>query len=119
MITIKERDGLIEKARVDGAWFLDGLQEMLEPLPIVGQVRGIGMWLAVDFTRDKETRAPFEDDTVAAVVNRMHDYGVIASAIGTSFEMAPPLITSRTDLADVIRVTERAIREIATERGFA
>ena len=118
VMTIKERDGLIEKGRIDGAWFLDGLQEVLEPLPIVGQVRGVGMWLAVDFTRDKTSKAPFEDDTVAAVVRRMRDHGVIASAIGTSFEMAPPLITSRADLDEVVKVAERSIREIATERGY-
>ncbi|HRA47390.1 MAG TPA: aminotransferase class III-fold pyridoxal phosphate-dependent enzyme [Thermomicrobiales bacterium] len=119
VITIKERDNLIDKARVDGAWFLDGLQEVLEPLSIVGQVRGVGMWLAVDFTSDKETKAPFTDDTVKAVVNRMYDYGVIASAIGTSFELAPPLITSRVDLDEVVKITERSIREIASERGFS
>ena len=118
VITIKERDGLIDAARENGAYFLDGLQEVLEPLPIVGQVRGVGMWLAVDFTKDKATREPFEDDTVKAVVTRMHDHGVIASPIGTSFEMAPPLITSRADLDEVVKVAERSIREVAKERGF-
>ena len=53
VITIKERDNLIEASRVNGAYFLDALQEVLEPLPIVGQVRGVGMWLAVDFTKDQ------------------------------------------------------------------
>jgi putrescine aminotransferase len=118
-ITIKERENLIEASRVNGAWFLDALQEVLEPLPIVGQVRGAGMWLAVDFTRDKRTREPFADDTVAAVVKRMHDHGVIASRIGTSFEMAPPLITGRSDLDHVAKIAEQSIREIATERGLA
>ena len=76
------------------------------------------MWLAVDFTKDKQTREPFADDTVHAVVKKMYDDGVIASAIGTSFEMAPPLITSRGDLDEVAKVAERSIREIAKERGF-
>jgi adenosylmethionine-8-amino-7-oxononanoate aminotransferase len=118
VITIKERDNLIEASRVNGAYFLDALQEVLEPLPIVGQVRGVGMWLAIDFTKDQHSREPFTDDTVPAVVKRMHDYGVIASPIGTSFEMAPPLITSRSDLDEVARVAERSIREIARERGY-
>ena len=116
VMTIKERDGLIEQSRVNGAYFLDALQEVLEPLPIVGQVRGVGMWLAVDFTKDQLTREPFADDTVAAIVRRMRDYGVIASAIGTSFEMAPPLITSRSDLDDVTKIAEKSIREVAQER---
>ncbi len=115
-IAIKERDGLIAKARDDGEYLLDALREYLDPHPIVGQVRGKGMWLAVDFTQDKETRAPFEDDTVRAVVRRMYEHGVIASPIGTAFEMAPPLISSRADLDEAVRVAALAIDEVARER---
>lgn len=116
VIAIKERDGLIDLAREHGAYMLDALHEFLDPHPIVGQVRGIGMWLAVDFTADKETRAPFEDDTVRAIVKRMYDYGVIASPIGTAFEMAPPLIATKADIDEAVRVAARAIDEVARER---
>jgi adenosylmethionine-8-amino-7-oxononanoate aminotransferase len=115
-IGIKEREGLIAKARENGAYMLDALHEYLDPHPIVGQVRGVGMWLAVDFTADQETRAPFADDTVRAIVRRMYDHGVIASPIGTAFEMAPPLIATRADLDEAVRVATRAIDEIARER---
>jgi L-2,4-diaminobutyrate transaminase len=94
------------------------LHEYLDPHPIVGQVRGIGMWLAVDFVADRETRAPFEDDTVPAVVRRMYEYGVIASPIGTAFEMAPPLISTKADLDEAVRVAARSIDEIARERNL-
>jgi adenosylmethionine-8-amino-7-oxononanoate aminotransferase len=116
VIAIKERDNLIEKSRVDGGYLLDALRQALLPLPIVGDVRGVGMWLAVDFTRDKATKEPFADDTVAAVVRRMAKHGVLASAIGTAFELAPPLITPRSDLDTLVSVAERSIREVMGER---
>ena len=118
VIRIIERDQLVEKVRTDGAWFLDGLKSELEPLSIVGQVRGAGFWLAVDFTSDKATRAAFTDDTVKAVVARMAKYSVIASAIGTSFELAPPYIATRSDLEHTVKVASRAIREVSAERGL-
>jgi putrescine---pyruvate transaminase len=116
VISIKEREGLIAQARENGAYLLDALHEYLDPHPIVGQVRGIGMWLAVDFAADKETRAPFEDDTVRAIVQRMYQHGVIASPIGTAFELAPPLIATKPDLDETVRVAALAIDEIAKER---
>jgi adenosylmethionine-8-amino-7-oxononanoate aminotransferase len=116
VIAIKEREGLIEKGRETGTYMLDALQEYLDPHPIVGQVRGIGMWLAVDFTSDKATGAPFSDDTVKAIVQRMYQHGVIASPIGTAFEMAPPLIATRDDIDEAVSVASQAIDEVARER---
>jgi adenosylmethionine-8-amino-7-oxononanoate aminotransferase len=44
----------------------------------------------------------------------MKDLGVLSSAIGHSFEMAPPLITSRADLDEVVRTAKRAVTEIGS-----
>jgi putrescine aminotransferase len=118
VIEIKERENLIEKSRVDGAYFLDALKQELEPLPIVGQVRGVGMWLAVDFTTDKATKAAFTDDTVPVIVKRMYDNGLIANAIGTAFEFAPPYTISRADLDLAVGIARDAIVEVAKERGL-
>ena len=71
------------------------------------------MWLAVDFARDKTTRAPFTDGTVKKVVRRMKDLGVLSSSIGTALEMAPPLITSRAQLDRAAEVTAQAVSDVA------
>jgi putrescine aminotransferase len=120
VIEIKERDGLVEKAARDGEWFQSVLKDLLLDKPIVGDVRGIGMWHAVDFTSDKATRASFADDTVPAIVRRMQDKGVLVCAIGPSaFELAPPLISTREQLAHAAEVAAKAIDEITFERQLA
>ena len=119
VIEIKERDGLVEKAARDGEWFQGILKDALLDKAIVGDVRGIGMWHAVDFTSDKTTKASSTDDTVPAVVGRMKEKGVLVSAIGPSaFEMAPPLIATREQLAHTADVASAAIDEITAERGL-
>ena len=118
-IAICERENIIDKARDNGAYFLDQLKQGLADVAIVGDVRGIGMWVAVELTADREARTPFADHTVEAVVRRMKDKGVLSSSIGTSFEMAPPLITARRDLERAVEATVDAVREVAAERGFA
>ena len=117
-IAIYEREQLIVRAKETGAWFLEALKAELEPLPIVGQVRGIGMWLAVDLTRDKATKAPFTDDTVTAVVRRMRELGVIVSPIGTAFELAPPLIAPHDALERTVRVAAQALGDVARARNL-
>jgi putrescine---pyruvate transaminase len=119
VIAIKEREGLVPRAKEQGEYFQRELKRAVGDHVIVGDVRGVGMWHSVDFTADHATKAPFKDDTVAAVVRRMHDYGVIASPIGTSFEMAPPLIVTKEQLDRTVEVAAKAINEVARERRLA
>ena len=118
VLEIKQRDGLIEKARTLGEKFNSNLTERVGSHPIVGDVRGLGFWHAIDFTRDNETKAEFEDDTVQAIAQRIREHGVVVSAIGTAIEIAPPLIVSESNLDECAQVCERSIKEIAKERGL-
>lgn len=118
VITIKTREGLIEQGREHGDYLLESLRDAVGSHPIVGEVRGIGMWLAIDFTADKDTREPLAEDHVRAIVKRMRDHGVIVSAIGTALEIAPPLVSTRAELDEASRVAAQSINEIAQERDL-
>jgi putrescine aminotransferase len=83
---------------------------------MVGQIRGMGSWHAVDFTSDKKTKAAFEDDTVRRIARSMLDLGVIVSAIGTSIEVAPALIVTHDDLDRTVDTFKKAIDEVAASR---
>jgi 4-aminobutyrate aminotransferase-like enzyme len=106
----------IAKSRDNGRSFLERLKEVLADSPIVGEVRGLGMWLAVDLTQDKKTKAPFTDDTVKKVVRRMKELGVLSSSIGNALEMALPLIASRRHLDHAAEVTARAVGDVGVGR---
>ncbi|MCR4265809.1 aspartate aminotransferase family protein [Nitratireductor sp. ZSWI3] len=116
VIEIKERDGLVERARRLGDDFAAMLREAVGDLLIVGQVRGLGFWQAVDFCRDRETGAPFADDTVPAIAAAMLDQGVLAGAIGTAIEFAPPLVTTQEQLAECARALVNAIEKVSREK---
>ena len=118
VIAIKERDNLIARAKANGEYLQEALKSALSSHPIVGQVRGIGHWHAVDLTPDKCTKAPFADDTVKAVVKRTRELGVIVGAIGTAFEMAPPLIATRAELDQAVEACSQAVHDVAREHGL-
>ena len=118
-IGILERDGVIPRARDNGAYFLQALRDALRGEAIVGDVRGIGMWIAIEFTADRKTKTPFADDTAKAVVMRMKDNGVLAAPMGaSSLEMAPPLIAEREHLDRAVTATAEAVRAVSRERGL-
>ena len=116
-IGIYERDNIVARSKETGRYLLDALKT-LEKHSIVGQVRGLGMWAAVDFTPDKKTKVAFTDDTVRAVARRARDKGVLVNAIGEAIEIAPSLITKREEIDILVRVMDQAIGEVARERNL-
>ncbi len=117
-IGIYERNNLVARGKELGAYLLEQLKP-LERHPSVGQVRGLGMWMAVDFTADKATKAPFTDDTVKAIARRARDLGVLVGAIGTAIEIAPMLTSTRGELDRGAAVMEQAISEVEKERNLS
>lgn len=99
-INIIAREGLLERARTTGATLLAGLKE-LEALPIVGEVRGLGMMLALELVSDKQTRTPLDMVAHPQDVIR-NEYGVITRECGHNLVLSPPLIMNDTEAQAVV-----------------
>jgi adenosylmethionine-8-amino-7-oxononanoate aminotransferase len=110
---IYERDGLVQRSKAVGAEMLERLRA-LEELDRVGQVRGLGMWAAIDFTSDKATQALPEPSLVNRVARRTQELGAIVSPIGTSVEVAPSLNIEASDLDAGLTRLETAVKELAS-----
>ena len=112
-----EQNDLIRQGSENGAYLLEQMQR-LRDLPIVGDVRGLGMWTCVDFTSDKKTKAPFKDGTIKRIVHRCRDMGVLIGEEGTAVEMSPPYIASRDELDTCVDTLEKAIIAEAKHLGI-
>ena len=112
------RLGLLEKSRKDGAYLLQRLQELQARHRSVGEVRGLGLFAAVELVKNRATRVPFntEDDKLAGrplVVDRvtaaMLKEGVYCIGWVSHLIIAPPLIISRAELDRALEVLDRAL----------
>ena len=109
---------LLEKSRRDGEYLLHRLREIQEHHPSVGDVRGLGLFAAVELVRDRSTRAPFntEEDKLAGrplvaekVAAAMLKEGVFCVAWVSHLVVAPPLIVTREELDHGLEVLDRAL----------
>lgn len=95
-------EGLQENAREVGAYLMDGLRSMRHPL--IGDVRGRGLFLGFEMVRDRETREPANREA-AALVNRLKEQGVLLSTDGPHhnvIKIKPPMVFSRADADRVV-----------------
>jgi putrescine---pyruvate transaminase len=111
-ISIYEDEGLPARAAGEGGHALEVLRGLLGDVEAVGDVRGLGLWIAVDFTADRSTRAPLPTETLDAIVARTRELGVLVSRNGRAIELAPPLVIAREDLDEGLARFMEAVREV-------
>ena len=90
-----------------GDYLLDGLRQLRHPL--IGDVRGVGLFLGIELVRDRETREPAAREA-SELVNRMKDAGVLLSTDGpfhNVIKIKPPMVFSKSDADRVIAAFDR------------
>ncbi len=112
------RLGLLEKSRRDGEYLLRRLGEIRDAHPSVGEVRGLGLFAAVELVKNRATREPFntEDDKLAGrplvveqVTAAMLKEGVFCVGWVSHLIVAPPLIVTREELDRALDVLDRSL----------
>ncbi len=109
-IEILKTEELVENSRRMGAYFLERLRT-LERYSIVGEVRGTGLWTAIDLTSDKKTRALFPVNRMNRIIERAKSKGLIIKTMGHALEFAPPLIIRKEEIDEAVRILDECIRE--------
>ena len=109
---------LIEKSRKDGEYLLKRLHEIGAKHRSVGEVRGLGLFAAVELVKNRETKAPLnsEDDKLAGrplvvdeITGAMMKEGVFCVGWVSHLVIAPPLIVTREEIDRGIEVLDRAL----------
>jgi adenosylmethionine-8-amino-7-oxononanoate aminotransferase len=90
-LKIMEQDRLVENAAKMGTRLLDGIRSAVGKHPIVGEVRGRGLMVCVDFVQPDGSGKPLDPKRVAELDRKAWDRGAIIYARGTVLRLAPPL----------------------------
>ena len=94
VLDVIEEEGLQQQAEEVGAYFKERLQGLMERHPLIGDVRGRGLFLGIEFVRDRTTLEP-ADREASAIVEHMKDRGILLSTDGplhNVIKIKPPLV---------------------------
>jgi L-2,4-diaminobutyrate transaminase len=118
-LDIVEREDLPANAAQVGAYMLASLRHAFDVLPITGEVRGVGLMLAVEFVADPGTKKRFDPAlTVAARISKLaREKGLITRAMpqSDSIGFAPPLVLTRAEADEIVAIAAAATRQIVVE----
>jgi 4-aminobutyrate aminotransferase-like enzyme len=97
VLDVLEDERLVENAAAVGSYTLGRLQGLAGRHDLIGDVRGAGLFFAVELVSDRRTKAPATAQT-KRLVNRMRERGVLISRIGMHdniLKIRPPMPFSR------------------------
>jgi len=104
---------LQENAREVGQYFMDALRKLGEKHRLIGDVRGLGLFIGVEFVRDRQTLEP-ADTEASAIIERMKSRGVLLSTDGpfhNVLKIKPPIVFSKADSDLVVSELDAVLTE--------
>jgi 4-aminobutyrate aminotransferase/(S)-3-amino-2-methylpropionate transaminase len=116
-LEIIERDSLLERATVLGDFAKNRLTVMAGKYNLIGDVRGLGCAIGIEFVKDKETKAPATEE-VTKIRQRCLEYGLMTLSAGSFHNVLRlmfPLIIKDNELETGLCILENAIKEVAVE----
>ena len=97
VLEVVEREGILASVRETGKYLKAGLQRLAENHPLIGDVRGKGLFLGVELVRDRDKKDPAADEA-ADILERMRESGVLLARTGRHsnvLKIRPPLVFRR------------------------
>ncbi|BAB59166.1 4-aminobutyrate aminotransferase [Thermoplasma volcanium GSS1] len=100
----------VENAAKQGAYMKKRLVELQNKYNEIGDVRGLGLMLAIDFVKDRRTKEP-NSKLRNDVINNAFKNGLILLSTGSSaIRIIPPLIITQEQVDEGIEVLDKAIK---------
>jgi 4-aminobutyrate aminotransferase len=105
---------LVENSVVRGGELRTGLERIAAEEPRIGDVRGAGLMIGVEFVSDRETGEP--DGALAkAVIARAADLGLLVLTCGMSGQVVrwiPPIDVSAAEVSEAVEIFAEAVRTV-------
>lgn len=102
-------DGLLDNAREVGDYTLDALSEIMVRHPSIGEVRGMGLMIGVEFVKDRATKE-YAAHLRDRVVDLAFERGLLLLGCGKSvIRFSPPLNTSTAQMDEGLGIFEDAL----------
>ena len=115
-IAIMEREDVLAHVREVAPYFQARLQE-LRDIPIVGDVRGLGLMASVDCVISRESHDPLmlDKEIGARIDEHCQRLGLIVRPLINMCVMSPPLIITKEQIDDLVGILRQGIELAMTD----
>ena len=112
-IDAMEEEGIVDNAKMIGEKHLGpGLHELAKKHPIIGDVRGMGVFWALDLVGDPHTKSPLAADHMARLKGLLIDHGLLGFIAENRLHVVPPCVVTPEQVAEGLGILDRVFSEL-------
>lgn len=104
-----DEEGIVENAAMIGRDHLaPGLAELAKRHPMIGEVRGLGVFWALDLVADRATREPVNGAVIGALKTELMQRGLLPFASENRIHVVPPCVVTPGEVARALAIYDEA-----------
>jgi len=111
-LRIIDEEDLVGNSQRVGDYFLTRLQPMVDRYPFVGEVRGAGLFLAIELVKDKETKDPLPKNVTYRIFHEFLKRGLLTMAYEAKFRIQPSMTIDRETVDEAVAIIEEVFDEM-------
>lgn len=119
-----EKHHLVKAAESKGSYLLGQMRQMADQIEIIGDVRGQGLLLAMEFVSDRTNKHPYPTGlgVTSRIVEVAFQKGLLVypaagavDGVGDAIIVAPPFVITEEEIDQLVRILDESIREVMAE----
>ncbi|OQY99038.1 MAG: aspartate aminotransferase family protein [Chloroflexi bacterium UTCFX4] len=118
-IAIIERENLVEQAAQKGDYLRAELHRALDRHPSIGDIRGAGLFMGIEFVKDKATREEMDGGPMMGwLSDQLLQRGLICRCddrLDPVIQLSPPLVITKEEIDQVVGVIEEVVGALEEE----
>jgi 4-aminobutyrate aminotransferase-like enzyme len=119
VLDVIEQEKLQANAQQVGGRLRAGLRALQEKYPLIGDVRGMGLFIGVELVKDRETLEPAAWEA-SYIIERMKAHGILLSTDGplhNVLKLKPPLVFTEENADFLVETLDKVLAEDAVCAG--
>lgn len=114
VLDIYEQEDLVGNSERMGRYMKERLQRIADTCPHLGDVRGMGLVMGLEFVKDKRTKEP-APDLIRPIIDGCANEGLLVGSVGmygNVIRVAPPLVIRQEEADESLAALERVLSQL-------
>ncbi len=115
-IDAMESEGIVEHARHIGSDLIGpGLDDLAQRHPLIGEVRGEGVFWAIELVADRETREPVAPAVIGKLKGELTSRGLAPFAADNRIHVVPPCVVTEGEVSQALAIYDEALTSVEAD----